>query len=481
MWNVQQNKDGEQESFSLFGRFSLFILLAAFSYANAGDFEDFKEVQNAAFSEFKDKKDTQFDEYLKSQWSEYKTFISPKLFVKPKPKVIAPAPQESIAPLGPNIHLKLIRPPKAKPIKIAQETKGLSVSFFGTSLYFTIDSNLKKARFYPQNKDGIINSFSVFAASDTATLLEEIKTVSQTMVLNDWGIYLLVQKISGNVFYDFDDRKLFMWFVLNKLGYDTKVALSDEHIVLLSLTKQTLYATPAYNIKSKKYYFLSKEFTPRAVYTYEQNYPNAHKALDFTLSKLPHFMQKREKKHRTFTFNAKRYEVNYSYNKNLVDFMGTYPQVNYSVYFNAPLEAQTLRDIEQSFKPYLDGKKMNFGINFLLRFVQSAFGYERDQDQFGKEKVMFAQETLFYDKSDCEDRATLYARLVKEFFGISVVGVKYKNHMATALYIPLKGVDVKVHSRRYVIADPTYINANVGEAMPKYRSTIPESFIYLNQ
>ena len=159
--------------------------------------------------------------------------------------------------------------------------------------------------------------------------------------------------------------------------------------------------------------------------------------------------------------------------------MKTYPQVSYEVYFNAPLQEQTYRDIALDVKPYLDGKKMNFGINFILRFVQTAFGYERDQEQFGKEKVMFAQEPLYYDKSDCEDRATLYAVLIKKLFGISVVGVKYSNHIATALYIPLQGDSVKVKGRRYVVADPTYINANVGESMPKYRSIIPENFIYL--
>jgi len=478
---VQRNKDGEQESFSLYGHFSLVILLAAFSYAQAGDFEDFQEVQNAAFSEFKDKKDTQFDEYLKAQWSEYQTFISPKLFSKPKPKVISPAPHQNIAPLGPNIHLILYKPPKEPKVKIVQNTKGLAVEYFGETLYFSIDNKLKKAHFYPQNRDGIINSFGVFASSDNEVLLQEIREVCKSMALNDWGLYLLVEKISGKIFYDFDDRKLFAWFLLNKLGYDTKVALSDAHIVLLSLTKQSVYATPAYTIASKKYYLLSKEFTPKAIYTYEHTYPNAYKGLDFSLSKLPRLAQKREKKHRSFTLDAKQYEVNYTYNKNLIDFMNTYPQVSYAVYFNTPLELQTLHEIEESVKPYLDGKKMNYGINFLLRFVQTAFGYERDQEQFKKEKVMFAQETLYYDKSDCEDRATLYARLVKKLFGISVVGVKYNNHMATALYIPIKGASVKVHSRRYVIADPTYMNANVGEAMPKYSSAIPESFIYLHQ
>ena len=50
-----QNKDGEPKSFNQSGLFSL-LILTAFSSANAGDFADFKRVQNAAFSEYKIKK-----------------------------------------------------------------------------------------------------------------------------------------------------------------------------------------------------------------------------------------------------------------------------------------------------------------------------------------------------------------------------------------------------------------------------------------
>jgi hypothetical protein len=128
-------------------------------------------------------------------------------------------------------------------------------------------------------------------------------------------------------------------------------------------------------------------------------------------------------------------------------------------------------------KKYINGKKASQAINFVLNMVQKSFDYKRDQQQFGKEKVMFAEETLFYKSSDCEDRAVLFAYLIKKLFDISVVGIKYKNHMATGLYIPLQGDHVNIHGRRYVIADPTYTNANVGEAMPKYRSVKPESFI----
>ena len=51
--------------------------------------------------------------------------------------------------------------------------------------------------------------------------------------------------------------------------------------------------------------------------------------------------------------------------------------------------------------------------------------------------------------------------------------------MSTALYIPLTGDSVKIGSRKYVIADPTYINANIGMNMPKYKNIQPDTFIKL--
>lgn len=141
------------------------------------------------------------------------------------------------------------------------------------------------------------------------------------------------------------------------------------------------------------------------------------------------------------------------------------------------MQEQTYKSIAKDLKRYIDGKHSSVAINFVLNFVQKAFVYEVDQEQFGREKVMFAEETLYYKKSDCEDRAILFSYLVKELFGISVIGVKYSDHMTTALYIPMKGDSVQANRRRFVIADPTYINANVGQSMPRYQSKIPQSFI----
>jgi hypothetical protein len=157
--------------------------------------------------------------------------------------------------------------------------------------------------------------------------------------------------------------------------------------------------------------------------------------------------------------------------------MATYPQADYDTFFNAPLEQRTYESIAKELKKIIDGKKASEAMNIVLSFVQKSFDYQRDDEQFGREKVMFAQETLYFDKSDCEDRSVLFAYLMKELFGVNVVGVKYKDHMATALYIPLEGDKVKYGAREYVVADPTYINANIGQSMPKYKPLKPESFI----
>ena len=179
----------------------------------------------------------------------------------------------------------------------------------------------------------------------------------------------------------------------------------------------------------------------------------------------------------SFVENGQKINIGFTYNKNIIDFMATYPQADYDTYFNAPLENSTHIQVARELKKHIDGKKMSEAMNFVLHFVQKSFKYQVDNQQFGREKVMFAQETLYFNKSDCEDRAVLFSYLIKELFGISVLGVKYKDHMATALYIPMEGDSIKVGSKRFVLADPTYINASIGQSMPKYKPKIPNSFI----
>ncbi len=480
---MQQNKGGELRLFNQFGLFSLLITLTC-NALYAQSFADFKRVQSESFSKFKDEKDSEFNKYLQSEWEEYNAYISPPMYEKPKPKVIPALSQKKPQDVGPSLHIS-IKPSVVKDVVLPVKTvKGYDVSFtfYGTSLGFDVDKKIKNANFYPRNQKGIVNFFSVMAASDYDDILHSIKLTCKQMNLNDWGAYILVDKLSRTLFTSPDNAKLFGWFMFNKLGYRVKVALSgDSHVVLLHEIKGKMYSTPNYTLDGKKFYAIA-EYNKGSVgniYTYKQDYPDATKALDFELKNLPFLQKNLQTKSVSFKEYGKLYSATYSYNKNLIDFMNSYPQVDYDVFFNAPMEYETYKAIAGDIKKYTDNKKASEALNFVLHFVQNAFKYERDNEQFGREKVMFAEETLYYDKSDCEDRAVLYARLVKELFGISVVGVKYKDHMSTALHVPIQGESMKVSGQRYVIADPTYINASLGQGIPKYRSIIPESFVHV--
>ena len=483
---MQLNKDGELRWFKLFGHFSLISVLLI-GTLSAESFKDFKRVQAQAFTEYKDKRDNAFNNYLKEQFDEYKAQVTPSLYELPKPKNITPARIVKLESVGPQVNVKL-KPilqedtKKAKIAIVADKKPDVVLDFFGSDLSFFVDKSVRNAKFLPANQKGISNFFNAAATSEYGDIVSSIQNIKESMRLNDWGVYLLVSQFSKEIFANQNEAKLFSWFMFNKLGYDVRVGIAQREITLMHHSKKTIYATPNFTFSNKKFYVLSQYGKSRVgrLYSYEKSYPNATKAFDLSLQELPKFNRSAKSKSLWFKDKGKVFTTTYNYNQNLIDFMQTYPQADYETFFNAPVDAMSYAQIARDIKQHIDGMKASVAINFVLNFVQNAFVYELDSEQFGREKVMFAQETLYFEKSDCEDRAVLFSYLIKELFGYSVIGVKYKDHMATALYIPLKGDTVKAGRKNYVIADPTYINANVGQSMPKYKSIRPESFIKVN-
>ncbi|MDT8338865.1 MAG: hypothetical protein RQ763_06675 [Sulfurimonas sp.] len=488
---VRQNRVGVQKLFRRFGRFSLLVALSFSTLLAEESFKDFKRSQTDSFKEYKDERDGAFSNYLKQEWEAYTLQEMKSLYEKQKPITIEPAKPKEVKPVGPKISIKIEaeKEPKEDLTPIQKEpaispppqkrAKDISFDFYGKNLEFDISDGVKRANFYPTNQIGIANYFDAVASSEYESLVLEIQRVSKSMNLNDWGTYLLVSKISQNLYENEDTSKLLRWFLLNKLGYAVKIGLDGRHIVLMHYSAKTIYAAPNFNFSNKKYYVFFDRSNERIdrVFSYKQNYPGATKPLDLSLDALPLLGENLEYKVLSFYNFDKKYDVAISYNKNLIDFMASYPQAEYETFFNAPIEQRTYRDLAAGIKKHIDGKKASEAMNFVLSFVQKSFKYEQDNQQFGKEKVMFAQETLFYEKSDCEDRAVLFSYLMKELFGVSVLGVKYEDHMATALYIPLDGDKIRAGSKEYVIADPTYINSTIGMGMPKYRSVKPQSYI----
>jgi len=477
---VLLNKAGGVKLFNLFGRFSLIFILV-FTFVNAKTFEHFKKSQDDTYSTYTDKRDIEFSKHLKQQFKAYGALEITPLYEKQKPTILPTTNSIRIKQAGPIIKINVTSPvnlqEKNSNKKIKE--KDINVDFFGSSIGFNIPSKIMLSKYYPQNQKGINNFFDMLASSAYDDLLSQIESVCKDKELNDWAIYLLVKKLSDLVFTNSDDSKLLSWFLFSKMGYDVKIALFNKHIVLLHYSEKIIYMTQSYKFEDKIYYLIAEKNTiklPR-VYSYKQSYPDANKPLDLELNSLPKLTMQELQKGVKFKYKGNEYDFKISFNKNILDFMDTYPLANFSTFFNAPMEDKTYIDVAKFLKKHIDGKQASWAINFVLNFVQNAFIYDGDNKQFGNEKVMFAEQVLYYDKSDCDDRSVLFSYLIKKLFSFSIIGLKYDNHMSTALYIPMEGDSVKYKSKKYLIADPSYKNASIGQVIPRYKSIKPQEFI----
>ncbi len=178
----------------------------------------------------------------------------------------------------------------------------------------------------------------------------------------------------------------------------------------------------------------------------------------------------------SFDYGGESYRLRVPVDRELLGYLRSVPQLPLASYFGAQPDA----GLEEALVGPLRKATADMGrseqVNFLLRFVQTAFDYQTDGEQFGREDYLYPAETVFYPASDCEDRSVLFAWLARRVLGLEVAVLDYPGHVATALDLGAsgKGVSVKVGGRSLVVADPTYINARVGMAMPEFRDSSPQ-------
>jgi len=70
----------------------------------------------------------------------------------------------------------------------------------------------------------------------------------------------------------------------------------------------------------------------------------------------------------------------------------------------------------------------------------------------------------------------LYTTLVRDLLHLKVVLLHYPNHLATAVHFDedVKGDYLILNNEKYLVCDPTYIGALIGDAMPQFKNVTAE-------
>jgi len=483
------------------------LLFAVPAYTQS--FEEWKKQQEADFQNFKSKQDKEFNGMLKQAWEfvnakpAEKMISGPKIVEQPvatptktKPaektiikvdSVVAPIVEEQkpkAAPPKPLVKVVVEAPPPPAPGEPKKEVpakpiiKPLEFTFFGVNISLHTDPDWKSIRLESYNPDGISKFFQKLSNSNYETMLNELYKQRKKYVLNDWAFGRLVQtSVQKAVEANEHEVRMFTWFFLLKSGYNIKLGYNDEQIHLLAPTQQRLFGVSYYTLEDKKRYYLVDFINPIkenvSLYTYAGSYPKAVAEFDLRFSTRPELMAANTKRLLKFAYQDEKWDVPISYNNSLVELYDNYPQTDLTVYFQAALSDAAIGSLIKEMKAIVKGKDEYTQVNMILRFVQTAFEYKTDNDQFGKEKYFFGEETLHFPFSDCEDRSILFATLVKSIVGLDVVGIKYPGHLATAVAFKSEGINgdqLKVGNKVFTICDPTYKNADIGMSMPKFKS-----------
>lgn len=471
------------------------LLLVWTSAYSLSEFEQWKQQQQQSFQQYRDERDREFTAFLKEHWSEVELMKGFVRDEKPKPDVMPvaepeparPVPAPDTEPLEPAVpRPTIIEPEPALPQRPApvpeQVRKGIrtEVDFFGTRIGFYYDPAFRQSLPYRLDEAALSDFWSDLSKTDYEPLLDQLSAQSASMRLDDWGYVVLTDRLARRIYPSGENRQaLFTWFVLTKAGFSSRVAFNDRRVFLLLPSRQQLFDVSYFTFNGERYYAVSfdgGENRPGNVYTYDGHYPGAEKKLDMVIRTKAPGGPHTQKRSLSFEYAGRQYAIDAKYEKSRIDFLNTYPQLDLALYFESEVGEAAESPLLQQLAKELEGMEEREAVNFLLRFVQTSFGYKTDDKQFGRENYLFPEETIFYPYSDCEDRSVFFAWLTSRLLGLEVVGLSYPGHVATAVYLKdgAEGDFVEYNGKRYTVADPTYVNATVGMTMPEFSNKTPQ-------
>lgn len=349
---------------------------------------------------------------------------------------------------------------------------GRSKIAYGGLAFYLNNSLNRKCSLNGLNENAIADAYEALCNSDYKPLLADCAQIRKDLRLNDWGVFTLVRQVADTYCGTANESIVMQQFLLNEMGYKARMArkATGDKMMLFVATDCAIYAHPYITLNGQNYYNLSGNNEQCQFYMCQKDSPKAKNSVGMQLKEAPLFPGTVVSSTHQAKGSAARVTVDVP--KALMDFYKDYPQCDYSVYFNAPVNAAMENRILSSLAPLVQGRNEADAANILINFVQTAFQYQTDGQQFGYEKPFFVEELFYYPYSDCEDRAMLFSYLVRKLLGLDVVLLDYPEHIATAVRFNsnVSGDYLMVNGRKYIVCDPTYIGASIGMTMPRYKT-----------
>lgn len=347
-----------------------------------------------------------------------------------------------------------------------EKTKRICFEFYSGTFNSEVDTSILITTPLKLSANDIDAFYKHIQSGVSQPLITSLLNYKEEHQLDDWLYYQLIRKTAQQISpkeLNYGNYTLYKWFLLSRSGYDTRLALAKDKIIFYVYNNEDISDIPFYMVDGKKYMCLnihdypSTDLKQEPVLPVNITIPEGKKSFSYKVTKMPDFTPDAYfEKDLQFNYKHKAYYFKVKLNPQVETIFKNYPVVDFESYFNIPLSKETYGSLIPLLKQNVSKMNTIKGVDYLMHFTRYAFLYENDDLNYGKEKRLSPEETLFATYSDCDDRAALFFYLVKEIYNLPMIAVLYPTHITMAVqFDKVIGSPVIYKGRAYSFCEPT--------------------------
>ncbi len=311
-------------------------------------------------------------------------------------------------------------------------------------------------------------------------LTAELEAQKLKFNLDDLGMVMMVQKASRSLSNSQANQQLIQYLLLRSLGLDVQLTFSQKGLAVFGI----LGEQPALSVYlfdgGKRYTNLNfkDDRLSGTRHLYKDGAISKKRKINVEVDKRPNINANLSKRIILWNYKDKYYRLDAVNNNSLTEYLDDIPVMKLGKqYVERPCSDEFEQSVLAGLRTHLNSfTTQNEKVAFLLSFVQSAFRYQTDAEQYGKEKYNYPEQTLGSSFSDCEDRTLLLSFLCKRLLNFNSVGLYFEEdkHICLAIAIPghSNSYSLKYMGVNYVVCEPTGMGFKVGETgLPLKRIT----------
>lgn len=475
-------------------RFKSFLLISLLfglsmftSSAQTDDFyaqyEKFSKHAKAEYEDYRAQCNAEYVKFLERAWKEYKVLPS---IPRPKDEVVPPTimprqdknkKQAKEIPIE-NIVSPILSLPQPKPISPIYENdkveeKNFSFSYMGTTCEVRLPKDLN-IRMSGCESCMIATIWKQLATNAMDNTIRDFLALRLKMQLCDWAYLNLIDTFAKAFCGHGNEAVIMAAFIYSQSGYKMRLGRDCEKLYLLYGSKHGIYEKGYIVIEGINYYPLDDKVERMEISDF--SFPQ-EQSMSLYIENAQKFTIRPSAKRKLASEQYHDVTIDSQVNLNLIQFYNTYPssEVNgnfmtrWKMYADTPMDESVSQMLYPDIKNKIEGLSDVQAVNQILNWVQTAFQYEYDDKVWGHDRAFFAEETLYYPYCDCEDRAILFTRLVRDLLGLKCILVYYPGLLASAVCLKqqVNGDYISLDGDVYTICAPTYIGAPVGITMPE--------------